>query len=56
MIEADLALVGISELATPLGSGPLTGSDLGRLSVVTDAAVACDEGRIVFAELLLNYL
>lgn len=49
MIEADLALVGISELATPLGSGPLTGSALGRLRVVSDAAVACDEGRIVFA-------
>jgi imidazolonepropionase len=49
MIRADLAIVGISELATPTGRSARTGSDLGRLEIVHDAAVACHEGRIVFA-------
>lgn len=49
MIRADLAVVGISELATPEGSAPRCGSDLGRLRVVRDAAVACASGRFVFA-------
>jgi imidazolonepropionase len=48
MIEADLAVTGIAELATPLGPAPRLGADLGRLSVVADAAVAAREGRIVF--------
>jgi imidazolonepropionase len=48
MIEADLAVTGISELATPQGNSALTGSALGRLRVIRDAAVACREGRIVF--------
>jgi imidazolonepropionase len=48
MIEADLALVGISELATPTGTGPQTGRQLGRLQVVRDAAVACRGREIVF--------
>lgn len=48
-IPADLAVVGISELATPEGKAPRLGADLGRLRVVRDAAVACHEGRIVFA-------
>jgi imidazolonepropionase len=49
MIEADLAVVGISELATPQGSTARLGADLSRLRVVPDAAVACRDGRIVFA-------
>ena len=48
MIEADLALVGISELATPEGSSARLAADLGRLRVVRDAAVACRDGRVVF--------
>jgi imidazolonepropionase len=48
MIEADLALTGIAELATPRGTVALAGADTGRLQVVEDAAVACLEGRIVF--------
>jgi imidazolonepropionase len=48
MIEADLAVVGISELATPEGSSARLGPDLGRLNVVRDAAVACRAGRFVF--------
>ena len=48
MIEADLAVVGISELATPEGHLARLGSDLGRLKIVRDAAVACRAGRIVF--------
>ena len=49
MIDADLAVTHIGELATPLGHGPRLGSDLGRLHVVRDAAVACRRGTIVFA-------
>lgn len=49
MIRADLAIVGIAELATPEGTAARTGPDLGRIRVVKDAAVACREGRIVFA-------
>jgi len=48
MIEADLAVTGISELATPPGNAPRAGSDLGRLRVVENAAIACRDGRIVF--------
>lgn len=48
MIAADLAVVGISELATPEGRGPRFGADLGRLRVIADAAVACRDGEIVF--------
>jgi imidazolonepropionase len=48
MIEADLAVVGISELATPEGRSPRTGSDLGRLRTIGEAAVACRGGRFVF--------
>ncbi|HEX4822775.1 MAG TPA: imidazolonepropionase [Candidatus Polarisedimenticolaceae bacterium] len=49
MIEADLAVVGISELATPEGNSARIGPDLGRIRTVRDAAVACRDGRIVFA-------
>ncbi len=48
MIEADLAVAGIGELATPEGRTPRLGQDLDRLRVVEDAAVACRDGRIVF--------
>jgi imidazolonepropionase len=48
MIEADLAVVGISELATPEGRSARLGSDLGRLRTIEGAAVACRDGRIVF--------
>ena len=48
MIEADLAVAGISELATPEGRTARLGSDLGRLRTVRDAAVACNKGRVVF--------
>lgn len=49
MIEADLAVVGIAELATPEGKSARVGADLGRLRVVRDAAVAVRDGRIVYA-------
>jgi imidazolonepropionase len=49
MVEADLAVVGISELATPEGSSARLGADLGRLRVVSGAAVAARAGRIVYA-------
>jgi imidazolonepropionase len=48
MIEADLVVVGISELATPQGSSPRLGPQLGRLHVLQSAAIACDGERIVF--------
>lgn len=48
MIDADLAVVGISELATPEGRTARRGADLGRVRVVRDAAVACRDGRFVF--------
>jgi imidazolonepropionase len=48
MIEADLAVTGISELATPLGNSARTGPSMGRLAIVRDAAVASRAGTIVF--------
>ena len=48
MTRADLLIVGISELATPLGNAPRAGADLGRMSILQDAAVACFDGRIVW--------
>jgi imidazolonepropionase len=48
MIEADLSVTRISELATPVGNGPRVGRDLGRVRVVEDAALAARDGRIVF--------
>lgn len=48
MISADLAVLGISELATPEGNEARTGADLGRLKVIREAAVGCHGGRIVF--------
>jgi imidazolonepropionase len=48
MIEADLAVVGISELATPEGRSARRGAELGRLRTIGDAAVASRDGRVVF--------
>jgi imidazolonepropionase len=48
MIEADLTVVGISELATPEGHSARLGAELGRLRVVRDAALACRGDRVVF--------
>jgi imidazolonepropionase len=48
MIQADLAVVGISELATPEGRSARKGSDLSRLRTIGDAAIGVREGRIVF--------
>jgi len=48
MIQADLAVVGISELATPEGRSARLGAELGRLRVVREAAVACRGDRVVF--------
>jgi imidazolonepropionase len=49
MIPADLAVVGIAELATPEGTKPLAGPEAGRLRVVREAAVACRDGVVAFA-------
>jgi imidazolonepropionase len=48
MISADLAVLGISELATPVGQTALAGAEMGRLRVVHDAALASLAGEIVF--------
>jgi imidazolonepropionase len=48
MLEADLGIVGIGELATPLGTSARTGSELSRTFVLSDAAVACRGDTIVF--------
>jgi imidazolonepropionase len=48
VIEADLAVTGIAELATPEGTQARVGADLGRLRVIRDAAIAVSEDRIVF--------
>jgi imidazolonepropionase len=48
MIQADLAVVGISELATPEGRSARTGAELARLRTIGEAAVACRDGRVVF--------
>jgi imidazolonepropionase len=48
MIEADLSVTGISELATSVGSAPRLGADLGRLRVIERAAVAARDGTLVF--------
>lgn len=48
MIEADLSVTGISELATPVGNDARLGRDLGRVRLIADAALAARDGRIVF--------
>jgi len=55
VIEADLAVTGIAELATPLGRIARTGSEQGAIQVIPDAAVACLEGRIVFVGTEADY-
>lgn len=55
MIEADLAVTGISELATPQGDRALSGPDSDHLHVIEDAAVACSKGRIVFVGLETDF-
>ena len=48
MIEADLAVIGISELATPQGNSARLGPELARVLTIKDAAVACRGRRVVF--------
>jgi len=48
MIQADLAVTGIAELATPQGDSARTAAELGKLQVIPRAAVACRGDRIVF--------
>ena len=48
MIEADLAVTGIRELATPVGNGPRLGRDLGQVRVIEKAAIASRGEQIVF--------
>lgn len=43
----ELLVAGASELATPTGSAPRAGDELGRIDVQAGAAVACDGERIV---------
>lgn len=48
MIQADLIVIGASELATPLGDSPKAGADQDSLEVIENGCVASMEGRIVF--------
>lgn len=48
MIEADRAIVGIAELATPQGTRARVGSESDRLHIVHDAAIAFAGETIVF--------
>jgi len=48
MIEADLVVVGISELVTPLGHSACIADDLGCVRVIADAAVAARGEHLVF--------
>ena len=43
----DLLIAHADEIATPAGPGPRRGSDLDRLRVVEDGALAIDQGRVV---------
>ncbi|MCP4657162.1 MAG: imidazolonepropionase [bacterium] len=45
---SELLITGLSELATPLGSGPLTGADQGKVERRRDVEVYCRDGRIAF--------
>ncbi len=48
-LRADLLLTGFSEAATLAGPpGPRRGEALGELSIVEDAAIACDRGTVVW--------
>jgi len=44
---ADLLVLGASEIATPLGSGPRGGAELGAIRVLKDGAIAIARGKIV---------
>ena len=44
MIQADLTLVGISELATPIGTRARVAADMGRLNVIHGAASLIPSG------------
>ncbi len=43
-----LLVVGVGQVATPLGTTARRGDDLGTLAIHDDAVVRCEEGRIVF--------
>jgi imidazolonepropionase len=45
--QADVLLIGAAELATPLGSTPRLGQDLGRIRVLERGAVAVRGGRVL---------
>jgi imidazolonepropionase len=45
---SELLLTNVSEVATPRGSRPLSGTDQGRVSRIPDAEVYCRDGRIAF--------
>jgi imidazolonepropionase len=46
-LDVDLLVVGAAEVATPLGTRPLGGDDLGRVDRIADGAVAVRGGRVV---------
>ncbi|MFN0244404.1 MAG: imidazolonepropionase [Planctomycetota bacterium] len=45
--DVDLLVTGAAEIATPLGSAPRAGADLGRIAVIAGGAVAVDGRKIV---------
>jgi imidazolonepropionase len=47
-VSADLLVTGIAQLATAERTGPLRGAEHGLLSVVDDAALAVEDGRITW--------
>ncbi len=44
----DLLITNISEIATPIGSGPKRGADQGKIYRLRGAVVLCREGKIAF--------
>ncbi|MBB6098305.1 imidazolonepropionase [Deinobacterium chartae] len=48
-MNAELLLVGISQLATPQGSAPARGNRQSEVRVIEDAALALEGGRVVWA-------
>lgn len=48
MTQADFAIVGISELATPKGKKPLVRDALGKLRKIKNAALASRNGKIIY--------
>ena len=47
-VKADLLVTGISQLATPVGSGAKHGAAMSELLVIEDAALAIADGRFVW--------